>query len=201
MIGNKAENKNLVRDRRGFTLIEVMVSVVLFTVIILAVTNIFKMAIDAQRNAIATQNVQESLKYFFEMTGKEMRMAVKNNGDCDTSIVPVGEVFGLGTNSYGDTLYFKNYAGECVGYFLEKDYNDVLRFAVSRKTSGAEKIDFISPEKIGINSLHFVLRSGGVSFFQPLVTMNMEASALGSSQFKSDMTLQTSISSRYYKEN
>ncbi len=191
----------MIGNKKGFTLIEVMVSVVLFTMIIMSVTSIFKMAIDAQRNAIATQNVQESLKYFFEITGKEMRMAVKNNGDCDTAIVPIGSIFGLETNSYGDTLYFKNYAGECVSYFLEKDYNNVLRFAVSRQKGSVRQVDFISPEKISINSLHFVLRSGGVYIFQPQITMNMSASAASSSKVQADMTLQTSISSRYYKEN
>ena len=37
-----------------------MVSVTLFVVIMMAVTNIFKMVIDAQHNTIAAQNVQES---------------------------------------------------------------------------------------------------------------------------------------------
>jgi prepilin-type N-terminal cleavage/methylation domain-containing protein len=203
MIGDSLRrNKLITKNKKGFTLIEVLVSVTLFVVIMMAVTNIFKMVIDAQRNAIAAQNVQESLKYFFEITGKEMRMAVKNNGDCDPSKVPVGSVFGLAENSYGDTLYFKNYLGECVQYFLEKDYHDVLRFAVSREQEGVRQVDFISPEKISIDSLHFVVRAGGSSYiYQPQVTMNMSASALSSSKFQADMTLQTTVSSRYYKEN
>lgn len=187
-------------NKKGFTLIEVMVSVVLFTVIIMSVTSIFKMAIDAQRNAIAAQNVQESLKYFFEITGKEMRMAVKNNGSCDTALVPIGSIFGRGTNSHGDTLHFKNYIGECVTYFREEDYGGVMRFAVARKNFGGTKVDFISPEKININSLYFILRGGSAPGSpQPLITMNMSASAVGSSKFQSNMILQTSISSRYYK--
>lgn len=200
MTGDKTKNKT--EDKLGFTLIEVMVSVVLFTVIIMSVTSIFKMAINAQRNAIAAQNVQESMKYFFEITGKEIRMAVKNNGSCDVALVPVGAVFGIGYNSYGDTLNFKNYTGDCVTYFLQKDYNGVLRFAVSRKNNDGTKTDFISPEKISVNTLHFVLRSGPtLPAPQSMITMNMNASSLGNSKFQSNMTLQTSISSRYYKKN
>lgn len=187
-------------DKKGFTLIEVMVSVVLFTVIIMSVTSIFKLAIDAQRNAIAAQNVQESLKYFFEITGKEIRMAIKNDGSCDVTFVPIGSIFGFAVNSYGSTLHFKNYIGECVTYFREEDYGGVMRFAVARETFGGTKVDFISPEKININSLYFILRGGPTpSDPQPLITMNMSASAIGSSKFQSNMTLQTSISSRYYK--
>lgn len=32
--------------------------------------------------------------------------------------------------------------------FLEKDYHDVLRFAVSREQEGVRQVDFISPEKL-----------------------------------------------------
>jgi len=189
-------------NKKGFTLIEVMVSVVLFTVIIMSVTSIFKMAINAQRNAIAAQNVQESMKYFFEITGKEMRMAIKNDGSCNVSFVPVGSIYGLNTNSYGDMLHFKNYTGECVTYFLQKDYNNITRFAVARETLSGTRVDFISPGKINISSLHFVLRSGLTPPApQPLITMNMSASAVGNSKYQSNMTLQTSISSRYYKKN
>jgi len=68
MIGNK---------QPAFSLIEVVVSVALFSAVILSATGIFKMVIDSQRGAMAAQNVQESLKFFLEVTGKEIRMARK----------------------------------------------------------------------------------------------------------------------------
>lgn len=199
MIGNKIRHK--ISQRAGFTLIEVMVSVSLFAMIILSVTGIFKMAIDAQRSAIAAQNVQESLKYFFEITGKEMRMAIKNTetSGCGSSFVPVGDIFQvIETDENSERLRFRNYYGECVVYFLQETGSDgIKRFAIARTATGITKIDFISPEKININSLHFVINSSGS---QPMVTMNLNASALNNAQFESNMTLQTSITSRYYRE-
>lgn len=188
--------------KSGFTLIEVMVSVVLFTMIILSVTGIFKMAIDAQRNAIAAQNVQESLKYFFEITGKEMRMAIKNNGACDPADVPLGSIFGVrGFSSFNEILIFENYHGECVTYSLVED-GDVLRFAISRKNNLGTKVDFISPVKILLSTLHFTVKGGpALPKQQPLVTMSLKASSVGTSQFASEMIMQTSISSRYYRKN
>lgn len=186
-------------NKKGFTLIEVMVSVVLFTMIILSVTSIFKMAIDAQRNAIASQNVQESLKYFFEVTGKEMRMALKNKNDGRCPNIPVGTVYKVETSSNGDVLYFRNYYNECVTYFLAEDSNGSRRFAISRESAESKKVDFISPDKININSIHFVIKSRGIiPESQPMVTMNFNASSFGGTGLNSDMTLQTSITSRYY---
>jgi prepilin-type N-terminal cleavage/methylation domain-containing protein len=183
-------------NKKGFTLIEVMVSVAIFAVIILSMTNIFKLAIDGQRSAIAAQNVQESLKYFLEVTAKEVRMAQKNKNVCPG----LGDetIFTKTTNSLGDVLSFKNYYGECVSYFLASDGTN-QRFKVSRQLGVAPvQVDYISPARIKINSLHFIL-SGGPGVSQPVVTINLNANALGGSQFKSTMTLQTSITSRYYK--
>lgn len=182
-------------NKKGFTLIEVMVSVSLFAVIILSVTGIFKMAIDGQRSAIATQNVQESLKYFLEVTAKEIRMAQKNEGVC--AGIPDDEIFTIIPQSPSDVLYFKNYYGQCVRYFLAAD-GDNLRFKISRGAGSNALSDYISPAKIRINELHFVLNTSA-STTQPMVTINLNANALDSAQYKSEMTLQTSVSSRYYK--
>ncbi len=186
-----------INNYQGFTLIEVMVSVTLFAVIILSVTSIFKLAIDGQRSAIATQNVQESLKYFLEVTSKEIRMAQRNEGTCLN--LGYDQIFQTLHGSYGDNLYFKNYYGECVTYYLSPD-GDNVRFRITRRTPGLpdKPSYFISPAKIRIDDLRFVI-SSTASTSQPMVTMNLRANALDSAQFKSEMTLQTSITSRYYK--
>src|SRR5680860_334536 len=113
--------KQKYNHQSGYTLVEVIVSTALFVVIMLSMTQIFKMMLDYQRQAIATQNVQENLKYFFEVISKEMRMAVRaqSGGNCDH--MPAKARFVLGSNIYGDILYIKNYHNECVTYSLAKD--------------------------------------------------------------------------------
>ncbi len=175
----------------GFTLMEVIVSVALFSLIILSTTQIFKLVIDSQRSALATQNVQESLKYFLEVTGKEIRMAKKNEGFC--AGIPADEIFVVSSNALGDTLSFKNYYDQCVSYSLAAD-GDNSRFQITRDST----TDFISPAKIKIASLRFILDEG--EFTQPTITLNLRAYALDLRQFESEMILQTSIASRYYKE-
>jgi len=178
------------RVEAGFSLIEVLISVVLFSMIILSATEIFKLVIDGQRSALASQNVQESLKYFFEVMDKEMRMAHKNNGIC--SGIEDDQIFAVTANSYGDVLRFKNRYGECIEYALALD-GENQRFKITRGVNSA----YISPSKIRVNNLHFILNNTAGT--QPMVTVNFQAWALDEAQFKSEMKIQTTITSRYYK--
>lgn len=186
----KLPSLKLWRIEEGFSLIELMVSVALFSVIIIAATQIFKLVVDAQRGAMATQNVEESLKYFSEVTGKEMRMALKNPINPCPGISPT-QIFVASDN--GDRLIFQNRYGECVTYQLEPDENGQQRFQITRGTN----FDFITPAKIKIDTLKFKVSAEEST--QPMVTLNLKAYATGQGQFKSDMTIQTSITSRYYK--
>jgi len=204
MIGFRKNKKRQSKERQSkerqteyspaFSLIEVIISVAIFSVIMLSMTEIFSLVINGQRDAIASQNVQESLKYFLEVTAKEMRMARKNEGNVCPDIPP-GQIFLLQETATGDVLKFKNYSGECVTYYTAASVDlNSHRFKISRDFVN---FDFISPLQIDIRRLDFILNDASSS--QPMVTMNIEAQALSSRQFTSNMTLQTSVSSRYYK--
>jgi prepilin-type N-terminal cleavage/methylation domain-containing protein len=189
-------NKNSRNFLNGFTLIEVIISVVLFSIIILSATEIFKMVVDSQRSALATQNVQESLKYFFEVTDKEIRMAQKNKNFCNLGPgTDNNTIFVVTATSTGDVLSFRNYYNQCVSYYLGPDISATTtqRFKISRNTVA----DYISPSLINISNLHFSLSASTTT--QPMVTINLKANALNEAQFKSEMTIQTSLTSRYYR--
>jgi len=188
-------DKPIKYDLPGFTLIEVLISVVLFSAIILSVTGLFKLSIDSQREAIAVQNVQESLKYFLEVMAKEIRMAQRDDGVCPA--VANDKIFFVSNN--GNALFFKNYYGECVGYKMVQDGNNLSRFEVSRQLfPGEQKIGFLSPAKIRIDQLNFNVRDNEYDR-QPLVTISIKATALSDRASNPEIVLQTSVSSRYYK--
>ena len=189
MIG--AKYMNILKPKSGYSLIEVLVSVALFSVIITGAMNIFQLVIKSQRSAIATQNVEESLKYFLEVTGKEIRMAKRNNGLC---ALPALDIYKTSfVSASADSLVFRNYHDECVTYAIVYDsVNKVSRFAITRNAA----TDYITPAKINIDELHFITNSTAT---QPTLTMELVSHAPGQDVDKSTMRIQTTLSSRYYK--
>lgn len=176
----------------GISLIEVLVATSLFVIILLSMTQIFQMIIESQRRAVASQNLQENIKYFFEVISKEIRMAQKNDGSCTN--IPVGSRFALGSSTYGQVLYLKNYHGQCVSYYLAND-NGIRRFKVDRGTDS----DYLSPQAIHIDYLQFEVHENLTS--QAYVTIGLGASVFNTRGVISNLIIQTSITSRYYKAN
>src|SRR3989339_604522 len=70
----------LIKNKKGFTLMELIVSMAIFSASILMATGVFKSAIEGQRSAIAAQNTQESMRYAFEVMSKEIRGAIGTDG-------------------------------------------------------------------------------------------------------------------------
>lgn len=186
-----------IKDKKGFTLIEVLISTALFVVIITMAMNVFKLVIQSQQSAIATQNVEESLKYFLEVTSKEIRMAKRNTGGlCG---LPAADVYKVESTINGDRLIFKNYHGQCVSYELAKMADGTNRFMIVRD---GQVNYYITPAKINVDELHFSVRPESDQLgSQPTVTMELVAHALGQNISKSTMRIQTTLSSRYYKED
>ncbi len=177
----------------GVSLMELMVSVTIFVVILLSMTSIYKMVIDSQRAAIATQNVQENLKYFFEVISKEIRMAQRSGGAC-SSYLPADKRFATSTNTYGDILYLRNYHNECVIYDITEDGSSgAIRFRVNRGGNS----DFLSPASINISDLKFMVTENANS--QAYVSINLSAHSVGAEEEISNMHVQTTITSRYYR--
>lgn len=181
---------NLQQHKAGFSLIEVLVSTALFVVIITSAMNIFKLVIESQRSAIATQNVEESLKYFLEVTGKEVRMAKRNNGLC---ALPSADIYKVDTNAYGQRLTFRNYHDQCVSYSLNQ-VGSTTRFMITRDASTNY---YITPAKVNVDELKFVVSP----VLQPSVTMELVAHSVGQDINKSTMRIQTTLTSRYYKKD
>ncbi len=178
------------KNKRAYSLIEVIVSVAIFTFIIVSSTEIFRLVIRGQRQAVASQNVQESLKYFFEVTAKEIRMARRSTGSCN---VPAGDIFHLESGSYGDILYFTNFYNQCVKYELVSS-GDTIRWQISRDANTG----FISPQLIKIDQLAIDLKQE--PDVQPSLTMTMRAYLLSEQAGASELSIQTTVASRYYRQ-
>jgi type II secretory pathway pseudopilin PulG len=183
---NKIKQNNF-----GTTLLEMLVAVALFSITILAATEIFQMVVEGQRSAVAAQNTQENMRYALEVMSKEIRMAQKSIGnECGPQLS--GKVYNL----QGSRLQFKNIYGECVEYQEQS-----LRLQIQRYLAGDPPglTDYITPDEIEVSNLEFIVIDDSLGNRQSMVTLKMDVEAVGKELHKSKIKIQTTISSRYYE--
>src|SRR5438105_4644914 len=80
MIGNNKFSKQL-----GFTLIEVMISSLVFSIIMITVSSLFIQILNNQRRAFAMQKIQENSLFIMELMAREIRVSKienQNSPDC-----------------------------------------------------------------------------------------------------------------------
>lgn len=184
-------------------MIELMVAVMLFSVLMLAATQIFKMVIDGQRNAISAQNVQENMRYAMEKMSKEIRMAQISNTlasqECVSIFSPpataIYKVFN--TVDSNSKIYFKTKDNKCVVYYLENNRLKIMDGVGAGAIAG-----FITPAKVEVSNLKFYIDDDLIGAFhstQPYVTMKMDIKAIGLAIHEQKMKIQMTVSSRYYE--
>jgi prepilin-type N-terminal cleavage/methylation domain-containing protein len=160
-------------NNRGFALLEIIVSIGIFAVIFIIVMNIFQSVITGQRNAIASEYTQDTMRYIFEMMSKEIRA---ESGGAYSQTVP-------------DELLFTNKNGDSVRYFLSNE-----RLWVSRNG-----VDLpITPNQVKISGLQFVISGGATEQSKVTIKIDIEMSQ-GKDINKQKIKMQTTISSRNYE--
>lgn len=195
----------------GYSLIEIMVSVGIFSILLLSILSIAQSVSNGQKAAIASQNTQESLRFAFEVMSKEMRAASSTADKCNPSSPNSdnNEIFNIykggiiGNNQ--DVLYFRNKDNECVYYYLEDDADSISRLSIARDNDISDEINnkfYISPNDVKITNLQFKIIDNKIddNYLTPnqvFLTLKMDAESAGS-KFKQGFSIQTSVSSRHY---
>jgi len=189
--------KKIIKNKSGFSLLEMLVAVTVFSVTVVSSTQIFSMIVTGQRGSMAAANLQESMHYAFESIAKEIRGAVVSNGECSSLIAPepeaVNKVYNTTTNAEGDVLYFKNSNDVCTAYYLNNGTVTVVR---------GNNIAPTTSSKVTVSNLDFVMVDDSIGAFhsvQPRITMRLEVEADGKGITKQKMEMQSTISGRYYE--
>ncbi len=197
--------KKISKNKKGYSFIEMIVSLGLFSVVFLMISTIYISMVEAQRSVVATQDIQESMKFVLEVMSKEIRAAQKSDETCGASL-PSGftrdpnpkKVFNIASSGSGNLLYFEDKYGNCVYYFIEDD-NGISRLKFARGSTDL----FVTPTSISISNLDFYIWDDLVGAFhsdQPYVTIRMDVESHGGKEIHKQRTsLQTTISSRYYE--
>lgn len=205
--------KNKLIKNNGYGLLETVVAVGLFAFVMLLTLSIFQSVNQSQKSSIASQTIQENLRYVLEIMSKEIRQGVRSDSSCLAGATR--RVYNRGTiGSNNNVLFFKKIKKDesgnaheiCVAYYLDNGRIRIER--EDRYTTDLYSIDdYITPNDIIINSFNFDIFDNLIttlpeSKFQPRVNLRIEAEIRsGQSMYKQPIFLQTSISSRTYGDN
>jgi prepilin-type N-terminal cleavage/methylation domain-containing protein len=104
------------KKNKGFTLVEMLVAVAVFTSVITAAFGIFVSSLQAQRKSLASQELLDQTSYVLEYMSRAIRMARKDlAGECIFPKLNYEETRG------GQGLKFKNYQDICQEFFWDSD--------------------------------------------------------------------------------
>lgn len=178
-----------VSKERGFTLIEMMVAIAVFSIIIGAVSGLFISGLYGQRNALASQRLLDQTSYALEYMSRALRMAKKQTSDLPFCLSSNG----LNYEMVNSGLRFINHLEEdkCQEFFLE---GGILK---QRKNIGEAPLDLTSP-KLEITSLNFFLQGQSqVDNLQPKVTIFLKIKGSGQRiEEQPGINIQTTVSQR-----
>lgn len=141
---------------KGVTLIELTISIAIFSVVMMIALDSFLNVLKFNREAVQKQSIQDHTEFLFGLMGREIRMAQINYGgseSCDTyfqSLGSNGEVLPNDTywvSADNKELRFQNYEGLCVRYFLATDASSVIRLKVARHNPKTTPVWDFSPNE------------------------------------------------------
>lgn len=186
---------------KGYTLIEIMVAVGIFTVIIAAPTGFFVSALKAQQKALASQELFDNVSYGFEYMSRALRMA-KKELSCDADEINcaclknTGYGFNYEITRDGHGIRFNNYQtpSVCQEFFLDTTDN-----RIKESKNGGEAIPLTS-DKVKVISFKIGPEASWDQSDneQPRVSLFLEAKgARGElSELQPEMKIQTTVSQR-----
>ena len=148
---------------QSFTLIEILVTIAIFSLILGIISSLFASALKAQKKSLASQELLRQTSYAMEYMGRQLRMAKREEtgGTC----LPVGQnyeyeeginqVFGSESYRIDYGIKFINYEGECCEFFLGQraDGSDYCSLRFSKDLADPEYLisDDFEVEEFNIN--------------------------------------------------
>lgn len=168
----KQENNYILKGKNkpsGFTLVELLVAMAVFTVVVVTVTDIFLMGLGGSKRIFGQQNTQESGRFIMEMMSKEVRMSKINTAAGLSTVLNI-------TNSKNETFSYSF---------------DNTSKVISRNGEP------LNPSEVELTGNFYIQKDSADA--QPRVTVVMVLrNRTNKAGEQSEIDLQTTISSRYY---
>lgn len=178
----------------GFTLIEILVVIAIFSIIIGIFSGLLGAAIRSQRQNLASQKVLNQSSYAMEYMSRAMRMAKKDDIEIDGATVnclPESKANYATTTTGQGGVRFRNYNNICQEFYLEN--NQI------REDKGGTISDLTSSE-LQVNEFNINLigaQQPPDDINQPRVTMSLRLENPGAApEIPPQIRIQTTISQR-----
>lgn len=189
---NEANKLTKLEAKRGFSLIELIVGMGIFSVISIVAISSFLLSVRAHRIILAEKEVSESVNFALEFMSRQMRVAQKFDGSVACSGLTPGETF----YNHIDTteVRFVNSQDKCIRFFL-----DNRSIMYENRTDSPGNIFLTNSTIVDIKSLNFLLQGENDSDGeQPRVTITIEAGGVGPTEEEQGVSfeIQTTVSSR-----
>lgn len=163
----KIKNNN---KESGLTMIELIVSIGIFSLIVVMAVGTFILALSSQRRIIALRNVEDNTRFTIEVIAREIRTGVNFSGG-------------------GSTLSFTNAAGQSVVYRLNSN-------AIEKSINGGSTYSAVTGSEITVNYLSFYLTGQALGDgLQPRITVVIGVTGQVGNQ-TANLKIQTTISER-----
>lgn len=171
----------------GATLIELLITISIFTILLIMISGIFSRFVTMERRDISERALQEDIRLALELFVREARTAY-------------GSTYALFPSSAGDMIVFRNQNGTCVAYKLGDDAFQRAELFTSDPCDVVSYTDFnsLTSQKTILETVRFLLPegivSGGQLSHQGFITLSIRARSHVSSI--PPLELQTTITSR-----
>lgn len=158
-------------NNQGFTLVELLVGVTVFSLVISIAISLFVSILRDQRHSIAIQNVQDNGRYLIEFIAKEVRMSEIENSDGESSVLNLTHPL------HGDVAY------SFTGTTITRDDG-----------SGFEQIN---SDEVQVQGRFFIDGKTGGDDEQPRITIVLKVDTTGTKpEEQAEINLQTTLSQR-----
>jgi prepilin-type N-terminal cleavage/methylation domain-containing protein len=165
--------KKILKENKGFTIIELLVVIGVFSGVITFIVGIFVSNFKMQRRTMTVQKTIGEISYALEYMSRAIRMARNDvSGSCLEESDPEGYTYG--TPTQGNGIQFIDYQNNCVKFFLEdgllkKGIRETGTWNTYKLTSGLLEVQ-------SFEATSNVLPGGSGDLYvdQPSVTLLME---------------------------
>ncbi|MFH0792068.1 MAG: prepilin-type N-terminal cleavage/methylation domain-containing protein [bacterium] len=195
MIGNRVRNKRIeTAGRSGFTLIEIMVALMIFSMAIVAISGVYVTGVRGQRLIISGERSIDQSSYALEYMSRALRMAKKQTSDLPNCLAQDGDNFEL--TAGGSSLRFIN---SLEGYDCQRFYlaNGQLMQEKGLSTHSPQ-VSELTSASLEMTRLAFnVIGGRETDNLQPRVTISMVLRLKSGRQYEDPLIkVQTTVSQR-----